>query len=549
MEAVESEKIRTSKDVKALVSHVRKCFETEDIYVDSEQLTKYIGIAKYFPFETLFPWQIFVVGLHDCTYWSVSKTPRWPDLFCMLGRGAGKDGTIAWEATCLVSPYNGIRAYDVDICANNEDQALRPLKDVVEALEMPEHTKKLKKFYKWSSEKIVGIKTNSTILGRTNNPSGKDGMRSGLVVFNEIHQYQDYKNIEVFTTGLGKKPHPRRSYYTTQGDVREGPLDDILETAAEILFGDMPDNGLLPFICRLDSKEEVHDEKNWEKANPSLPYLPTLMGEIRKEYRDWLVHPERLSAFMTKRMNIPSGSVTIEVCSYEKIKLTNREIPDLDGWICTCGIDFSKITDFVSANLHFRDGNNRYDINHSWLCKRSKDISRMKVPLEEWERRGLLTIIDDVEIHPEIVVEYIKLAMTRYCIKAVAIDDFRYALMSRALRDLGFDAKVYKNLKMVKQIDIMRITTVIDSCFANDYFIWGDNPVLRWATNNTKMIPYGRKPGKNDDADLGNYVYGKIEAKSRKTDPFMALVASMTIEDMIPYSTSTELPDIGVMTY
>lgn len=173
----------------------------------------------------------------------------------------------------------------------------------------------------------------------------------------------------------------------------------------------------------------------------------------------------------------------------------------------------------------------------------------MKVPLEEWERRGLLTIIDDVEIHPEIVVEYIKLAMTRYCIKAVAIDDFRYALMSRALRDLGFDAKVYKNLKMVKQIDIMRITTVIDSCFANDYFIWGDNPVLRWATNNTKMIPYGRKPGKNDDADLGNYVYGKIEAKSRKTDPFMALVASMTIEDMIPYSTSTELPDIGVMTY
>lgn len=549
MEAVESEKIRTSKDVKALVSHVRKCFETEDIYVDSEQLTKYIGIAKYFPFETLFPWQIFVVGLHDCTYWSVSKTPRWPDLFCMLGRGAGKDGTIAWEAACLVSPYNGIHAYDVDICANNEDQALRPLKDVVEALEMPEHTKKLKKFYKWSSEKIIGIKTNSTILGRTNNPSGKDGMRSGLVVFNEIHQYQDYKNIEVFTTGLGKKPHPRRSYYTTQGDVREGPLDDILETAAEILFGDMPDNGLLPFICRLDSKEEVHDEKNWEKANPSLPYLPTLMGEIRKEYRDWLAHPERLSAFMTKRMNIPSGSVTIEVCSYEKIKLTNREIPDLDGWICTCGIDFSKITDFVSANLHFRDGNNRYDINHSWLCKRSKDIPRMKVPLEEWERRGLLTIIDDVEIHPEVIVDYIQLAMTQYCIKGIAIDDFRYALLAGALREIGFDAKVYKNLKLVRPSDIMRVATVIDSCFANDYFVWGDNPVLRWATNNTKMIPYGRKPGKKDDADIGNYVYGKIEAKSRKTDPFMALVASMTIEDMIPYSTSTELPDIGVMTY
>ena len=43
----------------------------------------------------------------------------------------------------------------------------------------------------------MGTATKSTILGRTNNPGGKDGMRSGLVVFNEIHQYQDYKNIEV----------------------------------------------------------------------------------------------------------------------------------------------------------------------------------------------------------------------------------------------------------------------------------------------------------------------------------------------------------------
>ena len=39
--------------------------------------------------------------------------------------------------------------------------------------------------------------------------------------------------------------------------------------------------------------------------------------------------------------------------------------------------------------------------------------------------------------------------------------------------------------------------------------------------------------GQADDPVVGNYVYGKIEAKSRKTDPFMALVAAMTIEDQI----------------
>ena len=89
---------------------------------------------------------------------------------------------------------------------------------------------------------------------------------------------------------------------------------------------------------------------------------------------------------------------------------------------------------------------------------------------------------------------------------------------------------------------------MIDSCFNNQYFVWGDNPVLRWATNNTKMIRSGRKPGKDDDADLGNFVYGKIEARSRKTDPFMALAASMTVEDVLPAARRPK-PKFGVYTY
>ena len=286
MDIVEKGTYATCKEQKALVKRVRWCFEHEAIYVDEEQLEKYLGLAKYFPFDEVFPWQKFVIALHDCTYWKDTGMPRWPDLFCMIGRGAGKDGTIALESTCLMSPYNGIQEYDVDICANNEDQAMRPVQDVINAFEEPAVIKKLKKFFYWTKEVVKCIKTKSVMRGRTNSPKGKDGLRSGIVVFNEIHQYEDYKNIDVFTTGLGKKKHPRRSYYTTNGNVREGPLDDLLETSEGILFGDDPDNGLLPFICRLDSKDEVDDEANWPKANPSLPYLPHLLEEIRKEYRN-----------------------------------------------------------------------------------------------------------------------------------------------------------------------------------------------------------------------------------------------------------------------
>lgn len=549
IDIVEKGTYATCKEQKALVKRVRWCFEHEAIYVDEEQLEKYLGLAKYFPFDEVFPWQKFVIALHDCTYWKDTGMPRWPDLFCMIGRGAGKDGTIALESICLMSPYNGIQEYDVDICANNEDQAMRPVQDVINAFEEPAAIKKLKKFFYWTKEVVKCTKTKSVMRGRTNSPKGKDGLRSGIVVFNEIHQYEDYKNIDVFTTGLGKKKHPRRSYYTTNGDVREGPLDDLLETSEGILFGDDPDNGLLPFICRLDSKDEVDDESNWPKANPSLPYLPHLLEEIRKEYREWKKNPRRLPAFMTKRMNIPENAEETPVTDWENIKATNIALPDLERWSCTCGIDFSKITDWASVNLHFRDGDLRYDISHSWLCLKSRDIPRMKCPWREWAKEGRLTLVDDVEIHPSLLTEYIQQAKRKYAIKMLAIDDFRFALLSKYLQEIGFDTKVNKNLKMVRPSDIMKVATVIDSCFANQWFRWGDAPELRWATNNTKMIRSGRKPGKEDDADMGNYVYGKIEGKSRKTDPFMALVASMVVEDVLPQHKPKPTPKIQVYSY
>ena len=529
IDIVEQDKIRCCEEQHLLVAHIKKCFETENIYTDTEQLGNYIRIIeKYLPFK-LFPWEKFVIALHDCTYWTDTRQPRWPDLFCMTGRGAGKDGMIAAESLCLSSQYNGIREYDVDICANNEEQALRPVQDLKMAFEEPKVTKQIKRFYHWTKEQIVALKTRSIIRGRTNSPKGKDGLRSGIVIFNEIHQYQNYDNINVFTTGLGKKMHPRRSYYTTNGDVREGPLDDILEDGEDSLRAGSDDNGMLYFICKLNKKEDVHDEANWTMANPSLPYLPHLQQETRKEYREWVKSPERLSAFISKRMNLTEQAKEGAVTSWDCIAATNKPIPDLTGRSCTVGIDYAKTTDWVAVNVHFKDGDKRYDINKAWICGESKDIPRIKAPWREWAKTPtMLEYVDDVEIHPETVAAYVKTVAQRYKVEQVAIDSYRYTLMADALSKVGFSPQ-RKNLILVKQTDILKVVPVIDHCFIHGYFHWGDNPVLRWATNNTKLIRYGRNVG----ADKGSFVYAKIEAKSRKTDPWMALVASMVCESEI----------------
>ena len=281
---VESGKPRVCPEQTALAAYIRRVFENEDLIFEAERFEKYVKLQTYFPFE-LFPWEEFLIALWLCTY-KAPGMPRWKKLFTMVGRGAGKDGLIGFIAFCAVSPYNPAKGYDVDICANDEEQAMRPVKDVTDVLDSPKFMAKLKKHFYHTKELIQGRKNRGVIKGRTNSPSHRDGMRSGMIVFNEVHAYLNYDNIKVFRTGLGKKDEPREGAFTSNGNVSDGPLDDMLERALRILFGGEPDNGFLPFVCRLPKEEMVHDPENWAMANPSLQYMPTLMAEIQDEYND-----------------------------------------------------------------------------------------------------------------------------------------------------------------------------------------------------------------------------------------------------------------------
>lgn len=532
IDLIESGEIKSCNEQKQLIQLVRKTFETEELRINGAQVEKYLSYQKYFPFD-LFPWEIFCFILHNCVF-KTDGTPRWSDLFVLMGRGGGKNGYLSFEDFCLITETNGVAYYDIDICANSEEQAKTSFDEIYNILENPKWTKLFKKHFRWNKTEIQNIKTRSKIKYRTNNPKGKDGLRSGKVDFDEPHAYEDWENINVFTTGLGKKPHPRRTYVSTNGDVREAVLDQLIDKSQQILNGEIPDNGFLPFICKLDNEEEVHDPDLWEKANPSLPYLPILKEQMKREYADYLLDPVINNAFMTKRMNIPKGNADAEVTSWENILKTNGEVPDLTGRSCVCGIDFSKTTDFVSAFLLFKDREQYYGIHHSWFCNKSNDKHRIKYPLHEAVAKGVLTIVDDVEISPRIVEEWVKEQQSKYIIEKIAIDSYRFTVLSRALLNAGYDAN-NKEVKLVRPSDIMQVVQKISSMFIGNKIIWGDDSLMRWFTRNTKLEP----------ALNNNFKYGKIEPKSRKTDGFMAFVNAVILEEELPET--FDIPNVDIM--
>lgn len=541
LDRIEHPRHPVCRDQIALAAYVRKTFASEQLTFEAERCEKYLGLSKYYPWRLL-PWEKFLIALWLCTY-AADGSPRWRTAFVLVGRGSGKDGLISFLSFCLLSPYNPVGHYDVDICAMNEDQAMTPVNDLVEVLDNPKGQEKLKRHYYHTKEIVKGRKNLGKLRGRTNNPTGRDGMRSGAAIFNEVHAYQNYANIKVFVTGTGKVADTRIGCFTSEGEVNDGPLDDYKARANRILFDGENDKGFLPFICRLDDISEVDDPENWYKANPSLEYFPHLYAETEDEYEDWKQYPEQNGDFITKRMGIRRGFTEIAVTSREKLIATKKPLIDLAGRSCTVGIDYAELSDWAAVNLHFRDGDDRYDINHAWVCRDSKTLSRIKAPWRDWCDAGLCTFVEDVTISADLIAEYIKQAAKTYDVKKLAMDHYRWTLVKESFRKIGFDANDKERVKLIRPSDIMQVDPVIQEIFDRELFHWGDNSCLRWAANNVKRVAAGKKQG----TDTGNYYYAKIEAKSRKTDPYMALVASVVIEDVIRRG-KAELPKIGAYT-
>ena len=501
-----------------LCDMLRRIFMTEELYVDTDQLAEYMGYQKYFPYA-LYPWEKFCFALHNCVYRADGQL-RFPFLIINIGRGGGKNGYLAFEDFGLLTPTNGIKEYHIDIFATSEDQAKQSFTDIYNILQ--DNAAKMKRHFRWTKELIVNTDTGSELRFRTSNAKTKDGGRPGKIDFDEYHAYENYKLIDVAVTGLGKKRLPRRTIITTNGIVRDGPYDDLLNTCEQILSGEIDDNGMLPFICRLTDEEQINDKRNWHKANPSLRYFPDLQYEMDLEYVQYLQNPIANKSFAIKRMNIMPKHSEGEITTWDNIAATNKELDEsrCTGLICVGGIDYAKTTDFVSACLDFEIDGEHIDICHTWVCRQSADLPRIKAPLEQWEAAGLLTMVDAPEISPDLPVWWIaqKLAELGASMPYIGIDNYRYTLLAKSLKEYLYmsDEDGWKNVMLIRPSDEMQTIPLITSDFNNQRFTWGDNPLLRWAAWNSKLIT----------SSAGNTTYGKIEPLSRKTDPFKAIVAA-----------------------
>ena len=522
MYKIEQRKIPACKEQKLLMPFLRNILDSPNTEIKSDIIEDGVTmLERYFPFK-LHDYQRFRFAIFYGLYEKGTDFPIFNENFNLWGRGTGKNGTASADAFYLVSEKNGIRNYNVDFVANSERQALTSFNEDYDVIDS---NSKLRRLFDYNKTQITYEKTNSTIGFLTANAKTKDGGRQGCIIFDEVHQYENYNIISVLIGGLGKVSKPRIIYLTTDGTIRESVIDDLKAKSLRILNGEEDHNGFFPFIFKLDSIQEVGKKELWCKAIPRILYDETLKRQVTKEYNMMNQSNELKEAFITKRMNIPYVSKVKTVCTWEDLMFAcqGHKWIDLVSRECIGSIDFADLRDFASAGLRWKVDGKTYFKQHTWIHEKSLQLTEYNIDINECVQKGWATIVP-ADKYPTIPAELLgewfqEQARRGYYITKIKGDSFRLQAIKAKLGDMGLPEIIEVRNGAISH---SKVAPIIDLMFANQTVVFEDDKLLRWYIWNVK-----REVDKK-----GNVSYTKIEPIKRKTDGFFCFLHSLIDDDL-----------------
>ncbi|RBW69469.1 terminase large subunit [Bacillus taeanensis] len=273
----------------------------EDFYEWSKLFKHTKGILAGQNIE-LTDFQLFLVANIFC--WKDKKTlnRRFRYIYVQLGRKNAKSQLLALIASYVA--FLSDEQQEVYIGATNREQS-----EIVynEILSQINGVDVLKGKYSDSYKKITHKRSGSIIqaLSKEARKTG-DGKNPSLAIIDEYHAHPTDEIYEVMKSGMVARMEPLMVIITTAGFDLAAPCYKEYQYVSKILDPeDVTENDeYFAVICELDKEDNIKDENNWIKANPILATYEAGMKSIRSDLRIALEVPEKMTAFMTKNMNI-----------------------------------------------------------------------------------------------------------------------------------------------------------------------------------------------------------------------------------------------------
>ncbi|EJD83200.1 terminase large subunit [Staphylococcus epidermidis] len=457
------------------------------------------------------PWQHFIIGSLFGWVHKETKLRRFKEALVFVGRKNGKTTTISGLANYGVS-QDGENGAEIHMLANTMKQA-RLLFD--ESKAMIKASPVLKKNFRSLRDAIHYDKTISKIEPQASDSEKLDGLNTHIGIFDEIHEFKDYKLISVIKNSRAARLQPLLIYITTAGFQLNGPLVDMVEAGKDTLNGIIEDERTFYYLASLDDEDDINDSENWIKANPNIGVSIDI--EVMKE--EWIKAkriPAERGDFITKRFNIFANNDEMSFIDHTTLSKNNEVIAfdELENHACTVGYDLSETEDFTSACATFALENGKIAVlSHSWIPKHKVDLSNEKIPYREWEEAGYLTIQDKPYIDYTDVYDWILKVNEHHTVEKITYDRANAFRLNQELKNYGFVTEETRQ----GALTLSPALKSLKELFLDGKVIYNNNPLFKWYVNNVKL-----KLDRN-----GNWLPSK-QSRYRKIDGFAALLNTYT---------------------
>lgn len=465
----------------------------------------------------MLPWQHFVEA--NLYGWISRKTGyrRFREGLIIVGQGNGKSTMIAGNSAFGLTK-DGERGAEVYCISNAKEQARIIFGECSAQVQA---SPILSKHIHVTRQGMYYDKTNSKFQPLASDSKNLDGRNVHMGVFDEIHEFRDYKLINVIKGKTKKRKQPLIIYITTLGTVIDGPLMDLY-----ILGGDILDDSgaiaqraadrMFVYIDEIDENDDPDDFTCWGKANPSLGALLDI-EDLKDEWERVKTVPAERNNFINKQLNIFTNVDELSFLDPDTIKKNNRTFPleKLRGERCYGGFDLAETEDFTSACLEFPlPDNDFFVLEHSWVPERKMKEDREKLNWEYLVERGWLTIVPGAYVDYGLVYQWFCQQRELYRIETIGYDPAKAFMLVQKMREDGFVLNEVRpgELTLTAPLDHLK------ERFLDGNIIHNNNDLFRWYLGNVKL-----------SKRRANATYMPTKRnKYRKIDGFAALWGSHT---------------------
>lgn len=469
----------------------------------------------------LMDWQCFAIC--NIFGWVSKETGlrRFREALIYVGSGNGKS-TMTSGLSLFLCSKDGERGADITLFANSKDQA-----DIVfnEAKKQVENCPLLyPKHFRTTRDGIYYDATDSSIIAHANDLSSKDGMNPYAAVFDEIHEFKDFRLLNLIKPKMLKRLQALALYLTTAGYVNEGPLDHYYRLFSSALeegrLNPVVSDQLFSLIYELDEDDDVEDYTTWIKANPGIGYLLNL-DDMRAQWEKVKHIPQERANFICKILNLKVNADEASFVDWSVLKKNDAiiQLENLEGHVGYAGFDLSTREDFTAAAIAvpLPDGR-EFVLHHSWVPKKKLETYPEGTDFWSWSMMGLLSIVDADYIEQDQVADWIIKQHEFFDLLGVGYDPANARWTVMQLEGKGLSCEVVRQGPITLNDPMKDLKEMLLS----RRVVSNNDPMLRWYTDNVRLSKETRH------ADKANWMPTKRK-RDLKIDGFMAWLFAHTL--------------------